>query len=78
MMAYGLGRNIVLLQTSLQSFNLPPPTHKRIKQKNSLLIIKVKFVNFQKFALLLQNLIYLHTFLSMENLLEGINCDKIF
>ena len=34
MMAYGLGRNIALFQTSLYSFNhFPPPTSKRIKQK---------------------------------------------
>ena len=34
MMAYGLGRNIALLQTSLiHSTTPPPPTSKRIKQK---------------------------------------------
>ena len=37
MMAYGLGRNIALLQTQLQSFN--PPLIKRIKLKNLLLTI---------------------------------------
>ena len=34
--AYGLGRNIALFQTSLQSFTTPP-THMRVKQKKYLL-----------------------------------------
>ena len=40
-MAYGLGRNIALLQTSLQSFK---PPSKRIKQKNSQLTIILKSI----------------------------------
>ena len=44
MMAYGLGRNIALLQTSLYLFNhLPPPTSKRIKQKTTRYFIMIYY-----------------------------------
>ena len=46
MMAYGLGRNIALLQTYLFIQPPPPPISKRIKRtKKSLIIITVRSVH---------------------------------